>query len=294
MFDVWCAYLRMPYSPPTDVLKRAVEFLLANPRPDAEPLDQAIEEERRQELEVRLTAQRLLGTHLSIAPTEAGKSTYWLTSEGRRLIIDLVGAVLVDFNAGDCAVGRANFRLAQLHGYTYLDGVQFRDSVSLEMAQFHGDASLNDAQFYGDASLSEAQFHGDASLSEAQFHGVANLDLAQFHGDANLAGVKFHDLASLSEAQFHCTARLVRAEFRDSANLTETQFHGDADFTRAQFHGVANLDEAQFAEGVNLKDSWATSRARLPVGWLLQAAQSENDQLRPVVREDHVSNELHD
>jgi hypothetical protein len=95
VFDVWCAYLRMPYTPPIDVLSRDDEASPERPAPETEPPDRAAEAELRQELEVRLTAQRLLGAHLSLGLAKAGRSTYWLTSEGNRLIVDLVGVVLV-------------------------------------------------------------------------------------------------------------------------------------------------------------------------------------------------------
>jgi hypothetical protein len=52
--DVICAYLRMPYTPPDDQA----------PGEDASQDAHTRYEERRQELQVRLTAQRILATHL--------------------------------------------------------------------------------------------------------------------------------------------------------------------------------------------------------------------------------------
>jgi hypothetical protein len=167
VFDVWCAYLRMPYTPPIDTLRRNAEASPERPAPDAEPPDPAVEAERRQELEVRLTAQRLLGAHLSLGLADAGMSTYWFANAGNRLIVDLVGAVLVDFNVSVCAIGRANFSAAQFHGVADLRAAQFHDAVVVHGAQFHGVADLRAAQFHGTAALDKVRFAGGLDMSDA-------------------------------------------------------------------------------------------------------------------------------
>jgi hypothetical protein len=60
--DVWCAYLRMPYTPPVEVLMRNSKRSPYRPIDDEELLlaDEKLQGERREELQVRLTAQRLL------------------------------------------------------------------------------------------------------------------------------------------------------------------------------------------------------------------------------------------
>jgi hypothetical protein len=94
VFDVWCAYLRMPYTPPIDLLRQNGLTSPARPLPDAETPDPAMEAERRQELEVRLTAQRLLADHLRFSHAETDTSTYWGKSGDRWLMVELAGAVL--------------------------------------------------------------------------------------------------------------------------------------------------------------------------------------------------------
>jgi len=59
--DVICAYLRMPYTSPED----------QSPADDAPPKAHTHYERRRQELQVRLTAQRILGAHLRPKAGEA-------------------------------------------------------------------------------------------------------------------------------------------------------------------------------------------------------------------------------
>ncbi len=325
VFDVWCAYLRMPYTPPVEVLRRNAKHSPERPAPDAGPQDQAIEAERRQELEVRLTAQRLLGAHLSVGLADAGLSTYWWTNERNRLIVDLVGATLVDFNLRVCAVGRANFSGAQFYGHTDLAEAQFHGDADLVDAQFHGDAGLveaqfhrvanlcraqfhgvaglHKAQFYGDARLDEAQFHGDARLDEAQFHGdahvgdaqfngLANLYAAQFYGDANLSGVHFHGHVLLGRAQFHGRADLYAAQFYGDARLGETQFYSVANFIGAEFHCHVNLGEAQFIGGLAMSGTSETFAALWPER-SQQSAAVTDDQPRPVVDAGDTPEGLH-
>jgi uncharacterized protein YjbI with pentapeptide repeats len=279
----------MPYTPPSDVLRRNAKVSPQCPAPDSEPSDRAVEAERRQELEVRLTAQRLLGAHLSLGLAEAGMSTYWLTSQGNRLTVDLVGAALVDFNLDMCAVGRANFSEAQFHGNTTAREAQFYGATDSGRARFHGNANMRGAQFHEYASLDGVRFYGTAYVGGAQFHDHATLRMAQFHDNAYLSSAQFHgDIADLNGAQFHGNAALNRVQFHGDADLSRVQFHSSADLRRAQFHGSADLDAAQFTGLLDMTDALATSAVALPAGWSLLAATTENDELRGVVRADDV------
>ncbi|MEU7871231.1 hypothetical protein [Dactylosporangium sp. NPDC049140] len=132
VFDVWCAYLRMPFDPPAEVLRRNAEGSPGYLAADADVPDRAEDSQRRQELEVRLTAQRLLTTHVTVGPNGEGPSSrYWFSTDGARLDVDLTGAVLVNLVMRDCTVNR----------------------FAVVGAQFHGDASLRGAQFHGDVHL---------------------------------------------------------------------------------------------------------------------------------------------
>jgi uncharacterized protein YjbI with pentapeptide repeats len=261
--DVWCAYLRMPYTPPADVVRRNVEALPQYIDVEAEPQDQTADAERRQELEVRLTAQRLLGSHLSIGLDRAGLSGYWFTNAGNRLIVDLVGATLVDMNLADCAIGSANFSKAR-----------FYDGVNLRETQFYGDVNFSNVQFIGDAHMGAVQFHRDAQLSNARFFGVADLSHSRFHGDAYLQDVEFHDGAGFTETEFHGNAALDGTQFHEEtyinalqfhrvAYMARMQFHGDADASELRFHGTAHLNEIQFHQGVTLTQTQFYGRVSL-------------------------------
>ncbi|GIH03399.1 hypothetical protein Rhe02_14660 [Rhizocola hellebori] len=251
VFNVWCAYLRMPYTPPLEVLRRNAESSPSRPAEDA-PLPEPKEgAERRQELEVRRTAQRLLAAHVSIDGDGAPLDGYWLSERGLLLSIDLTAAELVDFTLGHCVLGD-----------TILDEAQFHDITDLREAQFYGVAGLGEAQFHGVVLLSEAQFHDKADLHGTQFHDKAFLRRAHFHSVADLSGTQFHDIADLGEAQFHGNADLRGAEFYGMASLGQAQFHGNAD-----------LGEVQ---RITLEGVHASPRATLPSGWVLSSKLGKN------------------
>ncbi|WP_112675950.1 pentapeptide repeat-containing protein [Micromonospora saelicesensis] len=251
--DVWCAYLRMPYIPPVEVLRRNVKRSPEHPADDAEVPDAKAEAERREELQVRLTAQRLLAAHLRRTKTDTDETAYWIDVRGSRMTTDLVGAVLVDLNLTSCEIEQGDLSGAQFHGYANLSEAQFHGNADLSQAQFHGNADLSQAQFHGYADLSQAQFHDDAYLNWAQFHGDANLSEAQFHGNADLSEAQFHGYAALSQAQFHGYADLSDAQFHGYAALSQAQFQGYAGLSGAQFHGDADLSEALFRSHADLR-----------------------------------------
>jgi uncharacterized protein YjbI with pentapeptide repeats len=274
VIDVICAYLRMPYTPPAEVLRRDAKHspqALASDDPDPEPEQQP---QRHQELQVRLTAQRLIRDHAKAPRPDPEPATYWQGEHGERMNLDLTGAVLVSFDLADCRLETATFSSAQFHQGTHLDGVNFHGNADLNGVQFHGDGNLIEAHFHGNAELNVVQFHGDAVLFRAQFHrnaglggvqfyghaglggtrfyGSADLGGACFHGSANLRGVQFHQGADMSDMQFHGSPDLSESQFHAYARLVETQFFGNADLERIQFHGGADLRGVQFHGNVGL------------------------------------------
>lgn len=254
--DVICAYLRMPFNPPAEVLRanaeKSPEYLgrdAAVPNPDQQS-------ERRQELQVRLTAQRLLAEHLRSTSDTEEPSSYWRDHEDQRISLDLSGATLVRFALAGCQPAQATLTDAQLHGNADLTGAKFHGKTDLTGAQFHGVADLSRADFQTSAYLTGAQFHGVADLSGANFYGVVDMVDAQFHGGADLVDVQFHERAFLSRAQFGAGAFLSRARFRSAAFLGG-----------AEFQGVADLRGAQFDRGVDMENVRVKSGDRLPAGW---------------------------
>ncbi|MGH3815342.1 MAG: pentapeptide repeat-containing protein [Pseudonocardiaceae bacterium] len=104
--DVICAYLRMPYTPPGDQA----------PGEDAPEDAHRRYEQRRQELQVRMTAQRVLGAHLkpAVAPT------FWADID-----LDLTEAHLHQLDLTRCHIRRAQF-----------DGATFAGDARFEQAEF--------------------------------------------------------------------------------------------------------------------------------------------------------------
>jgi hypothetical protein len=140
--DVICAYLRMPYTPPEDT----------PPADDAPAEAHARYENRRQELQVRLTAQRIFAAHLQPDATDA----FWDEIDD----LDLSEAHLYRLDLSGCHIQKAQFDRAQFSGY-----------AGFNRAQFSGDAVFNGAQFSGDAWFGGALFSGNAVFGGAQFSG---------------------------------------------------------------------------------------------------------------------------
>ena len=311
--DVICAYLRMPYTPPAEALRGNAQhspYALGKGDPDPEPEQQP---GRRQELQVRLTAQRLIEKHLWVGyePDAPEPPTYWRGPAGERMNLDLEGAVLVGFSLASCRLEAIDLTRAHLLGSTLLHGaqfygdarlaeVQFHDIASLGGAQFHETLDLQGAQFYGPAGLREAQFHESAYLHKAQFYEKADMVEAQFHADTHLSEAQFHENATqfyaeanLGEVQFFGKAELSGVRFQEMANLSAAQFHAGTNLLTTQFRGNANLSEvlfygsvdlrdAQFHKSLNLTGARATEQATLPPGWTL--APDTSERLHLIVR----------
>lgn len=265
VIDVICAYLRMPYTPPAEILHSNAEHSpehLAEDAPTPEPEQQA---ERRQELQVRLTAQRLIHAHTYAF----GLDSYWRGpgKRGERMTLDLTGAALVGFDLYDCRPSAVSLARAQFYGRANLTRAQFYGSANLEGAQFHADARLDEMQFHDITGLVKTHFYGGADLSGAQFHRDTSLAEAQFHGDANLSGAQFHNIAALVRTQFHGYADLARAQFHRDVYLTRAQFHDDASLGGAQFHEGVDLTRPQFFAYADLRNVRARNPVTLPTGW---------------------------
>ncbi|MDO3685948.1 pentapeptide repeat-containing protein [Micromonospora sp. C28ISP2-4] len=293
--EVWCAYLRMPYIPPLRVLERNEQSSPQYAPSSAEVPEPVEEQGRREELQVRLTAQRLITNHLSV-PNETDFSasiTYWRGATGERMSLDLVGATLVGFDLSSCHVDQINLGGAQLHGYTNLTGAQFHGQARLNRAQFYGYAIFKEVQFHDTAGLREAQFYGGVDLEGAQFHEYAALGGAQAHKEANLHGAQFFGETRLSVMQFHGNVDLGATEFRGYVDARATQFHGDVNLRfakfrarlglhSAHFYGYLSMRGAQFQHPLNMSDVWATSVAELPPGWTLGSERGPTGLLRVV------------
>jgi len=268
--NVLCAYLRMPFSPPgTSPRRLGIRRPTRPPRPHHNPTQSTANttsaSTAREELEVRLAAQRILAKHLQPGPQPTKPvDDFW-----KDINVDLTNATLVDWDLRGCRVHNATFSLAQFSGTTRFHGAQFTGPAWFNEAQFTGPAAFDkaqftddawfneaqftdmawfdDAQFTGPAWFNEAQFTGPAAFDGAQFTDDARFDKAQFTGHASFNETQFTGMASFDDAQFTRAARFDDAQFTGMAWFDKAQFTGIASFDKAQFTGIASFDKAQFA-----------------------------------------------
>jgi hypothetical protein len=105
--DVICAYLRRPSTLSSD----------KPPGEDAPTEAHTRYEQQRQELQVRLTAQRMLAAHLR--PNV--EDTFWSDTD-----LDLTEAYLHRFNLDRCHIRNAQFGGAQFSGIGWFGGARVR------------------------------------------------------------------------------------------------------------------------------------------------------------------------
>jgi uncharacterized protein YjbI with pentapeptide repeats len=232
--NVICAYLRMPFTPPEQT----------PPASDAPGPEHARFEQRAQEHQVRLTAQRILPAHLNPGQDpDHPVTTFWHTID-----LDLTGATLTDFDLVMCHLGDTRFDRAYFAGNTAFSAAYFDGYAEFGGAQFAGDTTFFGAHFATDAQFAGAQFADDVWLIDAYFGG-AGFAGAQFAGDARFDG----------------------AQFASGARFAGAQFAGDAGFAGAQFVGGAHFDTAVAISGrcwvrMDVSDYVAHERV-WPAGW---------------------------
>jgi Pentapeptide repeats (9 copies) len=188
--NVICAYLRMPY----DV-------------PGTSPAGDATSEARKdyrdtvQEKQVRLTAQRILATHLRPGEDlDRPAATFWPDID-----LDLTGATVINFDLNHCCSRDAGFVGAQFAGSPGFERATFTDDAWFDGARFAGDARFDGARFAGNAWFGGAQFAGNAWFDGAQFTGDARFGAARFTGS-----VRFDSTVTFAsqEPEFACWVRL--------------------------------------------------------------------------------------
>jgi uncharacterized protein YjbI with pentapeptide repeats len=246
--DVICAYLRMPYSPPGD-------------QPSDEHVSSEAQvryEQRRQELQVRLTAQRLLATHLRPDVREF----FWADTH-----LDLIGAHLYELNVAHCHIKSAVFDGAQFSGTARFEGVHFGEAAGFDGTQF-GSVMFHDAQFDGTARFPGAHFSEAAWFTGARFGKTAVFNDAQFMKLAWFSKVQFGE-AVFNGAQFVGDTWFNEVRFNETAVFDGARFGGVSRFSRARFSGAVWFDGAQFHNAVEFNGARVRSDHdhSWPTGW---------------------------
>ncbi|MDG9712637.1 pentapeptide repeat-containing protein [Streptomyces sp. DH10] len=223
--DVICAYLRMPFTPPTA------------PSQQGQP---------HQELLVRVAAQRILTAHVrDVRPMKQRQSTplgdrFW---EGMR--IDLANADLTECSFDKWHVAEANFSNARFTGSAEFPGATFTEGAHFEGAKF-GAANFGKATFIGDGLFRNATFTEGAYFGEATFTKSADFLDVTFEGDANFHQATFSGYATFGEATFTSYAGFEGVQFQELAHFGEATFKGTAQFENATFFRTAYFRAATF------------------------------------------------
>jgi uncharacterized protein YjbI with pentapeptide repeats len=285
--DVLCAYLRMPFQSLSDAIPDPSDNT-ARPSPDEHSAGQQnnmrYESGDRQELQVRLTVQRVLEYHLTFpeglpdlrrlgwpshlvaarerasparrrwrfhpwpnAPVPENNSVGLSETPWQRIRIDLEGAVLKDFRFNQCHAFNVNFHGAQFIGDAQFSGAQFTGFTTFGGAQFSGNANFDNAQFIGNPEFVGAEFDEaklEAELDEAELD-EAELDKVKFNA-AEFDEAKFDGEASFDGAQFIGNAKFGGAKFHGEASFDAAHFIEDAKFGGAKFGGRASFFNAKF------------------------------------------------
>ncbi|MFC6089271.1 pentapeptide repeat-containing protein [Saccharothrix lopnurensis] len=242
--NVLCAYLRAPFDPCGDP-------------PDADT-DRAVRDEHRervQEREVRLTAQRILTTHLEPGnDADHPVATFWPGTD-----LDLTAAVLVDWDATGCLLRGATFRRTTFTGDTRFDGATFTGEALFDEAVFTRSAPFSRTRFARVTYFTGATFTEEARFKEAEFAtavwfqgstftGSACFDGATFTGNAMFGGATFGRSALFRRAEFIGDALFPKARFTGNALLGEVRFTGTGFFGRTTFAGDALFGKATFGK----------------------------------------------
>ncbi|MEU7790571.1 pentapeptide repeat-containing protein [Amycolatopsis sp. NPDC049159] len=266
--NVLCAYLRMPYAVPADeppqrrLGRPRAPLRTSRDRPASATSSTPPRTDHQanlQEREVRLTAQRLLFSHL----TPRFRGPDWIVHESpgfwADVDLDLAGATLIDFALAGCAARTFLATGARFVGTTSFAGAAFTGPVQFDKAAFAGPAHFDKATFTALADFSAATFAGDPvrpyDLDHSKPYGNSFIDVS-FGGGARFDKVSFAGFTRFNEVRFTGPARFDGATFTDEVSFTGTTFGkpqltsvlGYHSFLLAKFAGRTDFAKARFAE----------------------------------------------
>ncbi|HEV7974719.1 pentapeptide repeat-containing protein [Amycolatopsis sp.] len=216
VLDVLCSYLHRPFTHPQ--------------QGDEDAPRTAGNAELERELQVRLTAQRLI---VGLLP-KAGDA------EAPSYDLDLTGAVLEYFDLRGHKVGDLLLRYAKLCNSTNLSdceitGRAYFTAAATETGRLSGRFYCQRTKFHEQAWFSGTEFQADADFEGTTFDGEANFKGAVFHGDFSMKDAEFGDSLNLRQTQFDGHTDLAFASPPKSVDLYNTLV--DADRTHELPHG---------------------------------------------------------
>jgi len=274
--DVLSAYLRMLPADPAVIVKLAAQSLAIHQpsdEADNEGQDESIAEngeheeeefELRQELQVRLTAQRLLTGHLMGVPsggTEEEVPTAVGLRNWGRLSVDLTGAVLFNFTLLGSDLERGVFDHAQFFGlFTDFRNSVFAGDVSFTGATFNTWAQFNNVRFAKTVSFSQAHFgpSSEANFINAEFEGNAHFYRCEMDGIVRFIHAVFHGFVNFREAKLVGSPAgnlFNNIQFKDNVWFTESVFVMDTTFEGSLFEKHVDFLGAYFGRTLSFKDA---------------------------------------
>jgi uncharacterized protein YjbI with pentapeptide repeats len=193
--NVICAYLRMPYTPSTE-------------EATSDDVDQG---SRREELQVRRAAQKILATHLRDEKYQGqcddGEilSTYW-----PNISLDLSGAYLDKFYLIDCRVNSLTCHDTSFAGESSFRGLRcdhafFQGAIFEGHTDFRGITVAHSAWFsYSTfaSKASEAKFHTDEFYPNTKFGRHVGFKNVTFTVGARFNGVTFSGSVEFTGAKY--------------------------------------------------------------------------------------------
>ncbi|WP_103348684.1 pentapeptide repeat-containing protein [Amycolatopsis sp. CA-128772] len=194
--NVLCAYLRAPFPVP-GTLPSGRSRGIRRPAPEGAP--RVVSDEwSAQEREVRRTAQRILGFHLRPGTSDRHPAdTFWADID-----LDLTGAVLIDFDFGQCRANRTRFDEAKFAGDATFRQAEFTGNTRFPGARFAGKAWFGGARFGEEAIFEGATFSDDAVFGDITAAALMTFEGATFAGEAWFRSAKFAGKAWFREAKF--------------------------------------------------------------------------------------------
>lgn len=216
--NIMCAYLRMPFDAPAAVKGNPHEEVPGvEEDDDTREIDTYIDpwtptyvgtpvaaeddatKSSREELQVRLTAQRILSSHLRPPSNgEAGDARSANAIDyGEDVTVDLTDAILVNFDFSECVLDRCSF-----------DGAVFYGPARFMKARFSTGVSFNRAKFYDAAFFIQTVFLEHTSFQGVKFFDMAIFDGAEFKGQTSFSGSSFYSAVRLANGKFESPAEL--------------------------------------------------------------------------------------
>lgn len=196
--DVLCGYLRMPFS-------------IGNLDSGSDSPGHDVPE-----LQVRLTAQRILHRHLGPVESATGEGdpNYW-----GELDLDLTGATLVRFVLANASVRFCDFRRAHFIGSAQFQGTRFASTIFsfsrfdgfawFESTSFGEAGGFDDTQFTSEATFEKATF-GNSLFRRAHFTKDVTFNNARFVHNIEFDGVTFGGSVSFAGARARVDSRRSR------------------------------------------------------------------------------------